>query len=78
MLLIKSFLFGIGGAVAAAVLWIVVVFVVPMVVPYAIGRRRGTGGMSAAYVSSGSVLIAAVIGFFVAFVWGWTRFRSAR
>ena len=65
---------GIGGALIASVLWIVVALVLPMVMPYVIGRLRGTGGMSVGYVSSNSVLIAAVIGFLVAFLWH--RLRS--
>ncbi len=77
MMFIKSFLFGVGGAVGAAVLWIVVAFVLPVEMPYAIGRLRGTGGVSAGYISSGSILIAALIGFLVAFAWCWSRFRSA-
>jgi len=33
---VKSFLFGIGGAVAASVLWIVTAFVLPLWAPYVI------------------------------------------
>jgi hypothetical protein len=77
MIVVKSFLFGVGGAVVAAVVWIVVAFVLPIVVPYAIGRLRGTGGVAGGYVTSGGVLLAALVGFLVAFVWGWTRLRSA-
>lgn len=77
MIFFKSFLFGVGGAVASVVLWVVVAFVLPFAVPYVIGRLRGTGGMSAGYISSGSVVVAALVGFLVAFVWGWMRLRSA-
>ena len=74
MMYLRSFVFGIGGAIIAAVLWIVVAFVLPIVAPYVIGRLRGTGGVSTGYLSSNSVLIATLIGFLVAFVW---RLRSS-
>lgn len=77
MIYVKSFLFGIAGAVAAAVLWIIVSFVLPMWAPYVIGRLRGTGGMSVGYISSGSVLLAALLGFLVTFAWSWSKLRSA-
>jgi hypothetical protein len=76
MIYFKSFAFGIGGAVIAAVLWVIIAFVMPMFGPYVIGRLRGTGGVSTGYVSSGSVLIAALIGFMVAVAWQWYRLRS--
>jgi hypothetical protein len=65
----KSFLFGIGGAVLAVVLWITVAVILPMYVPYLIARVRGTGGISSAYIGSGSILLAALIGFIIAFAW---------
>jgi hypothetical protein len=77
MIYLKSLVFGIAGAVVASVLWIMIVFVLPVFAPYVIGRLRGTGGASTGYVSSGSVLIAALIGFLLAFAWEWHRLRSA-
>jgi hypothetical protein len=77
MIYVKSFLFGIGGAVVAAVLWILVKFVLPMWAPYVIGRLRGTGGMSGGYITSDSVWLAALLGFLVAFAWSWSKLRSA-
>jgi hypothetical protein len=35
----------------------------------------GTGGVSSAYVDSNSILIAALIGFVIAFAWRWYRLR---
>lgn len=75
MTYLRSFAVGIGGALVAAVLWIVVAFILPIVVPSVIGRLRGTGGSAGAYISSNSIFIAAAIGFLVAFVWH--RMRSA-
>ena len=77
MISVKSFVFGIGGAVAASVLWMVFAFVLPIWAPYLIGRLRGTGGMSGASITSGSVLLAALLGFLVAFAWSWSKLRSA-
>ena len=71
-----SFLFGIGGAVLAVVLWITVAFIFPLYLPYLIARIRGTGGSSSGYIGSGSILLAALIGFFIAFAWAWHRLRA--
>ncbi len=73
---LKSFLFGIGGAVIAMVLWITVAFVLPLWLPYLVARVRGTGGISSGYIGSGSILIAALIGFIIAFAWAWYRQRA--
>ena len=77
MIYLKSVLVGIGGAVLASVLWIILAVVVALYLPYAIARIKGTGGFSSASVGSGSVLIAALIGFIIAFAWEWHRIRSA-
>ena len=76
MAYLKSFLFGIGGAVLAVVLWITVKVILPMYVPYLIARIRGTGGISTGYIGSGSILLAALIGFIIAFAWAWYRLRA--
>ena len=73
MVYLKSFLFGIGGAVIAVVLWITVAFILPLYLPYLVASVRGTGGSSAAYIGSGSILLAALIGFIIAFTWA--RYR---
>ena len=76
MVFLKSFLFGFGGAVIAVVLWITIAFILPLYGPYLIARVRGTGGISSAYIGSGSILIAALIGFIIAFAWAWYRLRA--
>jgi hypothetical protein len=76
MVYLKSCLFGIGGAVIGVVLWITVAFILPLYVPYLVARVRGTGGISSAYIGSGSILIAALIGFIIAFAWTWYRLRA--
>jgi hypothetical protein len=75
MVYLKSCLFGLGGAVIAAIVWTAVTFVLPMVVPYLFARLTGRGGMSAANVTSNSILLAALVGFVIAFAWEWQRLR---
>jgi len=75
---LKSFLFGVGGALIAGSLWITGTFILPLYGPYLMARLKGTGGgSSSSVVSSDSILLAALIGFMVAFVWKWQRLRSA-
>jgi hypothetical protein len=73
MRLLKSVPFGIVTAVLASVAWIVVSFVLPLWVPYLLSRfsNEGVGGASAS-VSSGSLAVAALIGFVAGFFY---RFR---
>jgi hypothetical protein len=74
---LKSFLFGVGGAVIAAVLWFTVAFILPLYGPYLIAHIRGTRGISSGYIGSGSIMLAALIGFLIAFAWEWHRLRTA-
>jgi hypothetical protein len=77
MVYLKSFLFGVCGALLTAVLWFIVAFILPLYGPYLISRVRGTGGVSSGYITSDSMLIAALIGFIIAFAWKWCRLRGA-
>lgn len=77
MVYLKSLLSGLGGALLAAVLWITVALVLPLAGPYLLSRVTGTGGFAASYVDSNSVLLAALIGFILAFAWKWRRLRAA-
>ena len=45
-------------------------------VPYLIARARGTGGISSGYIRSGSILLAALIGFIISFAWEWYRLHA--
>jgi hypothetical protein len=74
---LKSFLFGIGGAVVGAVLWFVIAFILPMYVPYWVSRIQGTGGVASGYITSDSILVAALIGFIIGFAWEWHRLSAA-
>jgi hypothetical protein len=79
MPLLRSTLFGLTTAILAVVVWIVVKFVLPIWVPYLFSRfsNDGVGGATAT-ISSGSILIAAILGFVLGFFWRFRRLsRSA-
>jgi hypothetical protein len=69
MLYAKGLLFGFVGAIVAAALWVLAVFIVPIFAPMLISRLTGAGGASGASISSQSMLVAALVGFIAAFVW---------
>lgn len=71
-----TFACGIGGAVLAASLWVAWTLVLPVEVPYIIGRLRGTGGDGTGFVSSGSIFVAAALGFLAAVAWRVWRLRT--
>ena len=75
MAYLKTFLVGIGGSVVAMLLWITFALFLPIYLPFLISRVTGTGGMGAAYVRSGSVLVAALIGFIIGAVWEMRRLQ---
>jgi hypothetical protein len=63
---------GILTAIATAILWIVVRFVVPLAVPLFLSRTGATqsgSGDAGAFIESGSVLLAALLGFVGGLVW---------
>ena len=70
---LKGGLFGLAGAIVAAALWVLVAFVLPVFLPMWMSRLRGEGGVGAASIGSGSILIAALIGFVIGVVWGGRR-----
>jgi hypothetical protein len=74
---VKIFLAGLGVAIGAAVLWIFVSFVLPIFGPMLIARLLNRGGASAASIGSGSILVAALIGFAIGIWWGIHRFGLA-
>jgi len=77
MIYAKSFLFGIGGAIVAALFWIVVSFVLPIFMPMLVARMLNRGGASGPSISSDSILLAALVGFIAAAWWGFRRFSVA-
>jgi hypothetical protein len=64
--------FGVLTAIATAIVWIVVRFVLPLAVPIVLSRvgatQSGSGG-AGAVIGSGSILLAALLGFVGGFVW---------
>ena len=78
MTYLKSALIGIVAGVAASVIWILTILVLPIAAPYLVSRMIGTGGGGAgAVVSSGSVLIAGLVGFILGFSWQFRRGRKS-
>ena len=74
MPVLKSVLFGLVMALTAAVLWIVVTFVLPIWIPFLVSRFSSAGiGGATATISSGSILIAVVVGFVAGFFWRYRR-----
>lgn len=71
----RTVLFGLTGAIVAVVLWSAVTLVLPIFVPYLVGRITGEGGVGGGYVTSNSILLAALVGFVLAFAWEWYRQR---
>jgi hypothetical protein len=64
--------FALLTAIATAILWMVVGFVVPLARPIVLSRTgaagAGSGGVGAV-IGSGSILLAALLGFVGGFVW---------
>lgn len=63
---------GVLTAIATAILWIVVQFVLPLAVPIFLSRLGATQsgiGYAGAFIGSGSILLAASLGFVGGFVW---------
>jgi predicted Na+-dependent transporter len=79
---LKSILAGIAAAVAASVLWILAVFIIPILIQFFMSRDTGSGGIGsvsvAVLVDSGSVLAAALVGFAIGFFWELRRLSKSR
>ena len=60
---------GVLTGIAAAILWIIVRFVLPIALPLFLSRIGGSGGIAGAFITSGSILLAALLGFVGGFVW---------
>jgi hypothetical protein len=64
--------FGVLTATASAILWVGLRFVLPIAVPLLLSRIGGSqsgSGSASAVIGSGSILLAALLGFVVGFVW---------
>ena len=65
---------GVGAltAIATAILWIGVRFILPVALPFLVSRtglRQSGSGGAGAVIGSGSILVAAVLGFAGGVVW---------
>jgi hypothetical protein len=78
MIYVKSLVFGIGAAIAASILWILAVFVLPILAPFLLSRVTGSGGAGAAGASidSESILAAALVGFVGGSYWKFRRLSN--
>ena len=75
MLYIKVIIGGVAGAIGAVVLWVLVAFVLPMILPIVVMRLSASYGAGAggASISSGSIVLAALIGFVAGAYWVFRR-----
>ena len=64
--------FGVLTGIATAILWIVIGFVLPLAVPislFRIGATQSGSGSAGAVIGTGSILLAALLGFVGGVVW---------
>ena len=80
MAYLKSALVGVAAAVAASLIWILAVFVLPIAAPFLISRVFGTdgGGAAGASVGSGSIMVVGLWGFLAGFFWHVRRVRKSQ
>ena len=78
MVYLKSLVAGVVAAVAASILYILAVFVLPVVLPFLLSRFTGEGGTAAGYFSTGPLLGIAFLAFILAFTWQLRRGRRPR
>jgi hypothetical protein len=78
MIYLKSFVAGVVAALAASILYILAVFVFPVVLPFVLSRFTGEGGTAVGYFSSGPLFGIAFVAFVVAFAWQLRRARQPR
>lgn len=75
---LKSLLVGIVAALVASVLYVMAVFVLPILVPFLLSKIAGTSGAAGASLSDGPVLIVAVVAFAAGFYWQLRRGSAVR
>jgi hypothetical protein len=80
MIYLKSIVIGAAGAILAVLLWVFVAFVLPIFVPIALSQVTGSssGGIGAAYIDSGSIALAALIGFAIGSLWTFRRLSQQK
>jgi ABC-type transport system involved in cytochrome c biogenesis permease component len=78
MTYLKSILVGILAAAAASLLYVLAVFVLPLLLPVLISRVTRSGGAAAASFSTGPLLGVALAAFAVGFYWEFRRASRTR
>ena len=78
MIHLKAFGVGLIAALLAAALWISVAFVLPFFGPMLLAHLRNEGGAVAVGIGSDSILLAALLGFVVGYLWTLRRQRRLR
>ncbi len=78
MIYVKGILVGILAALAASVLYITAVFVLPLLLPFLLSRITGNGGGAGASFSTGPVLGIALVAFAAGFYWEFRRVSRTR
>jgi uncharacterized membrane protein HdeD (DUF308 family) len=76
---LKCTLVGIVTALAASVIWITGMLVLPIAAPFLISRVFGTDGAvgAGAAVGSGSIMFAGLVGFIAGFYWQFRRVNKS-
>jgi hypothetical protein len=69
LIYLKCVVVGMAAALVASAIFILVVFVFPILLPFLLSRITGTGGAAGASFSDVEVLGIAVIAFAVGFYW---------
>jgi hypothetical protein len=78
MLYLKATAAGIVSGLLLATVWLLTALWLPVYFEVFLGWLRNEGGTGASSVGSGSVLLAAIIGFILGFYWTIHRSRSRR
>lgn len=78
MIYVKGILVGILAALAASVLYILAVFVLPLLLPFLLSRITGNSGGAGASFSTGPVLGIALVAFAAGFYWEFRRVSRTR
>lgn len=75
----KAVIAGVAAAFLACAIWVAATFVLPLMLPMLIARlsptTTGGVGMSIGYVSTGPLVLIAIVAFAAGFTW---RLRKAR
>jgi hypothetical protein len=78
----KAVIVGFAAAFLACAIWVAATFVLPLMLPMLIDRlspaATGGVGMSVAYISTGPLVLIAIVAFAAGFTWRLRKHRRAR